>query len=198
MADRFENVINLTRLTDFYNKLKSTFLSKCVTTDGALKTSTFDSLFNPKVSDNFLGTTGDTVNALSANMGKKLNEEKLSSADFKIIKWNQSNSTTYKGNTLTAVYVPIEYTSDDGSIWEPIAIAGYSTAWPNAFPLDIHMEVDSAANYRKRVAMNIKLQQSANQKVDTISLQILYVRQSVAPTSGAFSAPIVQVSKNFS
>lgn len=191
MADRFENVINLTRLTDFYNKLKSTFLIKCVTTDGALKTSKFETLFNNKVSDNFLGTTGDTINALSANMGKKLNEEKLSSADFKIVKWNASNKVTYKGNTLTTVFVPIEIAG-----WEPIAIAGYSTSCGNAFPLDIHQEVDSSANYRKRIAMNIKLQQSSNYGAEGINISVLYVRQSVTPTTGSFSVPIDQQSKS--
>ena len=182
MADRFENVINLTRLTDFYNKLKNTFLKKCVTTDGTFSTSTFEALFNNKVSNDFLGTTGNTVKALSANMGKKLNEEKLSSADFKIVKWSASNKVNYKGNALTAVYIPIEISG-----WEPIGIAGYSTACPNAFPLDVHFEVDNPDWYRRRIAINVKLQQSSNYSASNVGISILYVKKSVTPTSGNFS-----------
>ena len=188
MADRFENIINLDRLREFYDKISSKFFAKLITTDAVTydrtnnskKTTTFASAFANKVEKSLVGT--DETKALSATMGTKLNNEKLSSADFKIVKWSASNKVNYKGNALTAVYVPIEISG-----WEPIGIAGYSTACPNAFPLDIHFEVDNQSWYRRRIAINVKLQQSSNYSASNVGISILYVKKSVTPTSGNFS-----------
>lgn len=159
---KYHDVISISQLQRFLDKLKTNFFNKMVSSDS------FQDTLKNYLQNN--GTATGEGYALDARYGKTLQDQKADSSHFRIIEYLYSESTEIAANSLGNFTFHVEVSG-----WVPLGVVGYNTTSWHAFLMTSSIQRNSSDGTIKNIAIAVKNQNNAAINVQP-TISVLYVK----------------------